>query len=76
MCPINRHSNPPKFSDVCNFSQARAAFRREDSAQVMEERLRIRERKMPPAAFSSMPVFGFSRPRQAARPIVRLVNEA
>jgi hypothetical protein len=42
----------------------------------MEERLRIRERKMPPAAFSSMPVFGFSRPRQAARPIVRLVNEA
>jgi hypothetical protein len=42
----------------------------------MEERLRIHERKMPPAPFSSMPVFGFSNPRQAARPIVRLVNEA
>lgn len=77
LCPNNRHSNPPKFSDVCNFSQARAAFRSEDSAQVMEERLRIHERKLPPVLpFSSLAVFGFSRPRQAVRPIVRLVNEA
>lgn len=78
LCPSNRHSNPPKFSDVCNFYQARAAFRSEDSAQVMEERLRIHERKMPPAP-SSTALFGFSRPRQAARRTVRtvrLVNEA
>jgi hypothetical protein len=41
----------------------------------MEERLRIHERKMPPAPSSAV-VLGFSRPRQAARRIARPVKEA
>jgi hypothetical protein len=40
----------------------------------MEERLRIHERKMPSVPLAAL--LGFSRPRQAARRIVRLENEA
>lgn len=88
ICPgcgaiYNVDSNPPKFSDVCDFCQTRVTVRSDDRVEVIEQRLRTYERETLPvlavfrdAGVRIHQVDGELPPAEVSKRIARIIDEA